>query len=112
MTMSKRGMRLTFYVCAAIGVLAFGSDVSAQTAGPQSNSLTFSAPVQVPGVTLPAGTYVFEHVRTVSGDPSVQILSTSRKALIARVRTSPVVRKVAGANVTFRGPANGPTPAI
>ena len=50
-------IRLT--VAALAGILIVAASVSATSVG-HTNYLTFSAPIALPGVSLPAGTYIFE----------------------------------------------------
>src|SRR6266852_5468497 len=45
--------------------------------------LTFSGPVEIPGVALPAGTYIFKLADANSGSRVIQVLSRDRKTLYA-----------------------------
>src|SRR5713226_10573891 len=45
--------------------------------------LTFSGPVEIPGVGLPAGTYIFKIANPNSGLDVVQVLSRDRKTVYA-----------------------------
>ena len=61
---------------------------------PGEHFLTFSAPVQVPGVSLAAGAYIFRFVT-----PSVvQVLSADRTAVYAMFTTAPAQRRNATAD--------------
>ena len=64
-------------------------------------ALTFSAPVRLPGVTLAAGTYVFQRVGSDRDMRSMQVFSVKPQQLLATLRTSPVTRARSGAEVVF-----------
>ena len=61
----------------------------------QLTEVTFSAPIQIPGQVLPAGSYVFQQA-----DPEdenlVRIFSADRSILYATLRTIPTDRREAG----------------
>ena len=59
---------------------------------PGDHFLTFSAPVQIPEVSLPAGTYVF----TIVAPSIVRVSSADRTQHYAMLHTLPVQRAVAG----------------
>ena len=57
----------------------------------QQTRLTFSVPVQIPGQTLPAGTYIFQ--RADSDDLNlIQIFKADHSALLATVETTSAER--------------------
>src|ERR1043166_1742960 len=57
----------------------------------KETSFTFNEPVEIPGMVLPAGTYVFK--RAVTVDPHViQILNADQTRLYATVMTVPDYR--------------------
>jgi hypothetical protein len=65
----------------------------AQQTGAEATKLTeinLSGPIQVPGVTLPAGTYTFQTPEP--GDHVVQIFNKDRSKLLATVMTIPEER--------------------
>ena len=64
---------------------------SAQTWDDKSY-LTFSGPVSIPGVTLPAGTYLFRFPSRQTAWSVVQVLSQDRKIVYAMVMTIPTTR--------------------
>jgi hypothetical protein len=70
------------WVWAAVGVavfaLALGQHVAAGTIE-RTTYLTFSQPVQLPGVALGAGTYVFELANPMSAAGVVRVLSRDRR---------------------------------
>ena len=72
----------TVLFLAVLAVLA--TRVSAQDSNTQERSfLTFSAPVELPGVTLPAGTYTFRLADTPSRNV-VQVLSRDEKDIMGQ----------------------------
>jgi hypothetical protein len=87
------------------------SEAAAQPSGPRSASVTFSAPVQLPGIVLPAGVYVFEQTINGSGDGAVSVWNTTSKVLVVRLHTVATKRGSAGSPVTFREIRSTP-PAI
>jgi len=56
-------------------------------------TITFSAPVQIPGQVLPAGTYIFQKADPEDDQNLVQILSADRSILYATLQTLPVERR-------------------
>jgi hypothetical protein len=58
----------------------------------QSTTITFSAPIQVPGQVLPAGTYLFKLVNRDSDLNTVQIFNSDRTVLYATFETIPTQR--------------------
>lgn len=65
-----------------LGVLATSS-TSAFGNGARTTHFTFSGAVQLPGVTLPAGTYTFEVVNPGLGSDVVRVMSRDRSKLHA-----------------------------
>jgi hypothetical protein len=59
----------------------------------QSTTITFSAPVQVPGQVLPAGSYLFKLVSRDSDLNTVQIFNADRTVLYATFQTIPTDRR-------------------
>jgi hypothetical protein len=53
----------------------------------QATTITFSAPVQIPGQVLPAGTYVFRLVNADSDRNIVQIFNADRTRMYATLHT-------------------------
>jgi hypothetical protein len=58
----------------------------------QSTKMTFSEPVHLPGVTLPAGTYWFKLVDSPSDRDIVQIFNADRSVLYATELAMPTLR--------------------
>jgi len=75
----------------------------------QLTQVTFSAPVQIPGQVLPAGTYIFQQA-----DPEdlnlVRIFSANRRVLYATLQTMPTDRVQAGdTTIVLAKPQSGDT---
>jgi hypothetical protein len=83
-----------FIVCA----VAFMSALVSGTATAQDNNwnqrtyFTFSAPVELPGKTLPAGTYLFRLVDSPSNRHVVQVFDKDEKNILATVLAIPAQR--------------------
>ena len=82
---------------AAIGLLSalLCAPVSAQPEWTEETKITFSTPVQIPGMILPPGTYTFRLANPESGRNVVQIFDANdqhliaSKVVIAKQRTEP-----------------------
>jgi hypothetical protein len=88
--------------------------VTAQDFNPlEKTFLTFSAPVELPGVTLPAGTYMFKLADT-PGRNVVQVMSADGKDILGQWLFVQAERPdVSGETVvTFRETTAGATPAV
>jgi hypothetical protein len=98
----------------AFAVLAFTS--TAAHAQPIDNRtlFTFSQPVTLPGVTLPAGQYLFRNPDTITGRRVVQVLSADGTKAYAQLLTIPAQRFDAPAQpeIRFMETAEGTPPAI
>ena len=82
----------------------------------KSTLLTFSAPVTLPGVTLPAGTYLFKFADPINAPGVLSVMSQDGTTPYALLHTIPIVRTETESNnseiVTFKeAPANEP-PAL
>jgi hypothetical protein len=86
--------------------------VSAQSGGRHADTVTFSEPVQLPGITLPAGSYLFEHVAGPGGANRVTVSAAASNKLVAQIRVVPLQRGAIGNAITFRPTAVGMMPAI
>ena len=112
--MLSRKMLAAAFVAAILAV-AGTSALQAETGWSHTNYLTFSAPVALPGVQLPAGTYVFElampsserHLVRVTSRDRHQIYLTAFTNLVPRPRD--LSRKQV---VTFGEAAKGNAPPI
>jgi hypothetical protein len=74
--------------CAAAAIVAAPSVVRADDYN-KLTYLTFSAPVQVPGVTLPAGKYMFKLANPESGRRAIQIWKGDGSELLTTLLTIP-----------------------
>ena len=85
------------YVTIAMAV-AFGLlfEMSAQ-AGElnEETTITFSAPVDIPGHVLPAGTYVFKLLNSDTDTNMVQVLNADQTNVYATLHTIPAIRRQA-----------------
>lgn len=109
----KRVMTLATAGVAAL-LVAFTIGVAAQDFNPQEKTfLTFSAPVELPGMTLQAGTYVFRLADT-PGRNVVQVLSRDEKDILGQWLFVQAQRpEVTGETViTFKETREGTTPAV
>jgi len=109
--MLKSKLALVSCVAIVAGLLAARA---ASGSIPHTNYLTFNAPFALPGVLLPAGTYVFDVVATGSNDV-VRVTSRDRSRIyltaftvrVQRPKTLPVTRQIA-----FNEVAAGMTPPV
>jgi hypothetical protein len=100
--------------CVAAVLLALSVSVGAQDFNPSERTfLTFSNSVEMPGMTLPAGTYTFRLADT-PGRNVVQVLSQDEKMIHGQFLFVQAERPdVTGETVvTFRETREGSTPAI
>ena len=113
--MRKALMILSFtaLVAGLIAPPAWAQDVSDSLH--KATHLTFSGPVSLPNVTLPAGTYMFRFV-DVNGTDVLQVLSDDGNTAYAMFNTIPIARaKSDSANapiVTFKETPAGAPAAI
>ena len=109
----KRAITIATASVAAV-LLTFTMSVSAQDFNTQKRTLlTFSAPVEMPGMTLPAGTYVFRIADTPSRNV-VQVFDKDEKDIIGQwLYVSAERPQVTGETVvTFKETREGTTPAV
>jgi hypothetical protein len=78
----------------SIAVLGFGLSAARANADQwdKKTTVTFSAPVEVPGKVLPAGTYVFKLLDSPSDRHIVQIYDADQKKLLATILAVPDYR--------------------
>jgi hypothetical protein len=76
--------------------------------------MTFSAPVQIPGHVLPAGSYLFERADRGSEPNVVQVFSSDRTVLYGTFLTVETERlePTGHTTVTLAEPESGGTPAL
>ena len=88
MSHQKRTLATTFVAMLAIGLApAIRADVH-----DKKTIVTFSAPVEVPGKALPAGTYVFKLLDSTSNRNILQIWDKDEKQLLATILAIPDYR--------------------
>ena len=96
-----------------LGVLG-SSAVGAFINASRTTYFTFSRSVQLPGVTLPAGTYIFEIANPTGGSNAVVVRSRDRSKVYAMKLTQGIYREQSGemkAAITFgETPAGTPPP--
>jgi hypothetical protein len=95
-------------------LVAVTMNVKAQDLNPQEKTyLTFSGPVELPGMTLPAGTYTFKLADT-PGRNVVQVMSQDEKEIHGQFLFVQSTRRDATGEtvVTFKETAAGTTPAV
>ena len=80
----------------------------------ESTKLTFSQPVQVPGRTLPAGTYEFVLANSQSSREIVRIFNANGTELLATIQTVPTerARETDGTSVTLAQRPDGQPAAL
>jgi hypothetical protein len=103
-----------FAACAAAVVLTLGISVGAQDFNSQERTfMTFSGPIEMPGLRLEAGTYVFRLADT-AGRNVVQVLSQDEKQMLGQWLFVQAERpEVSGETVvTFKETTPGATPAV
>jgi len=101
------------------GVVLFGV-LAASTTGAmmdirRTTYFTFSGPVQIPGVALPAGTYIFEVANPDGGADIVRVLSRDRKKSYLMQFTHSVERPSRGnldATITLGETSAGVPPKV
>ena len=58
----------------------------------QTTTITFGKPVELPGISLPAGTYVFKMLDYLSNQDMVEVLSQDKRTVYGLFRTIPDYR--------------------
>lgn len=83
-----------FVVCAVaiLSALVLGTAAAQDNNWNQRTYFTFSAPVELPGKTLPAGTYLFRLVDSPSNRHIVQVFDKDEKEILATVLAIPAQR--------------------
>jgi hypothetical protein len=102
-------------VAAALGALVIGGAAQPTRAWSDINHreyLTFSGPVAIPGVILPAGTYMFEVPSPSFSNTLVTVRSRDGRQVYLTRFTNAVDRRDPGTPVTFRETARGQVPQI
>jgi hypothetical protein len=105
---------LTVTACVLAVIALLGVSVAAQDANTQKRTfMTFSNTVEMPGVTLPAGTYTFRIADNASRNV-VQVLSRDEKEVLGQWLFVPADRPEASSDtvVMFKEAREGSTPAV
>ena len=109
-----RRVKMIATACVTAAVVALGISATAQDLNPRDKTfLTFSGPVELPGVTLQAGTYVFR-LADNAGRNVVQVLTQDERDVLGQWLFVQHERPdVTGETVvTFRETREGATPAV
>jgi hypothetical protein len=80
-------------ICAAALVSAFGTAAAQDSNTNQRTYFTFSAPIELPGKTLPAGTYLFKILDSPSNRHVVQVFDKDEKQIHTTVLAIPAQRR-------------------
>jgi hypothetical protein len=100
-------------LCIVLGLLiAFGVFYELAAHADETNEstkITFSAPIQIPGQVLPAGTYIFQQAAPNDDLNVVQIFNADGSALYATLQTVSAERTEATGDtaITLAEPENG-----
>ena len=110
---TARRLLVALSAVALVAWLAPSAGAQGTTTRQRTTYITFSQPVSLPGITLPAGTYIFQHLAPgiVNHRHVVQVLSKDRQKIYATLLAIPNTQiKPAGKPfVMFRErPANAP----
>jgi len=95
---TKRSRGLTLTMMSSVLVGAFVLVVAAPARADECDKLTyltFSAPVELPGVTLPAGTYQFSHVDCMTTPAVLRVTSEDGSKVYGMFSTIPEQRMTA-----------------
>jgi hypothetical protein len=102
-------------VCAVFAVALLGGAVTEGSVGARTSYITFSGAVRLPGVTLPAGTYIFERVDSLNRIDLVRVLARDRSKTYMMGFTNLVERPAkmsSKATITLGEAAAGMAPAV
>ena len=89
------GVALVTFVLASSASAQFTGFLAGRITWDDRSLLTFSGPVSLPSVTLPAGTYLFRFPSLNTSRDVIQVLSEDRKNVFAMVYTIPAYRQTA-----------------
>lgn len=105
--------QLTITLLAAAGAVILAPAAHAD-AWNEKTILTFSAPVEIPGHTLPAGTYVFRLINSQSNRQIVQVMNKDENHAYGMFLTIPDYRAIPSEKtiVTFKERPAGSPPAL
>ena len=109
--MNRRGMLVVTLGLALVGLVA-AAPGDASVDSERTTELTFSKPFSLPGVTLGAGTYIFERAAPLSAIEVVRVSSQDRR-FVYYMGFTELVQKPRGvaSPITFgEAPAGAPVP--
>lgn len=92
---SPRNNRVRFVVFGVLGLALLATLLAPASSADEWNKktiLTFSAPVEIPGKVLPAGTYVFKLLDSPSNRHIVQVFDRDEKQLLGTILAVPDYR--------------------
>jgi hypothetical protein len=99
------------WTLAAVSAVVLSAGTMAAATWNDRTILTFSEKVQVPGTTLPAGTYAFELLDPMATSDLVKITSADGSKVFTTIQTVPVMRKeLEGDTVLKFDPADADSP--
>ena len=87
--------KVLFFLSSLAVVAVFATPASAQALpvpADRATYLTFSGPVSLPSVSLPAGTYLFRFADPMESDSILEVLSQDGKTVYAMMNTIRVTR--------------------
>jgi hypothetical protein len=105
----------TLFLVTAAAVLTVTASTSALSELPRHTTyLTFNTPISLPGVSLPAGTYIFELADSQTSEQVVQVLSRDRAHTYLLTLTRNIVRPkgLGDRFITFAEGRVGATPRV
>lgn len=106
--MEKPPMSTYRTIRAALCLASFMMFAGPAVAQTSSNSITFSGPVLLPGVELPAGSYTF----AVIGSGRTVVVSDINRHVIATLQVTPITRSARGDMIAMRAAVAGRAPEI
>lgn len=99
-----RTYRLSCAVLCLVTFMGYAEPAGAQT----PNVVTFTGPVQLPGVLLPAGGYTF----ALGRDGRTIVVSDAERHIVATLHVAPITRAAAGNIITMRPAVGTAAPEI
>ena len=107
--------QLTTRMMGTCAALLLGATLAtAQTDNSRTTIVTFSAPVALPGVTLPAGSYMFKLADSQTNRNIVQVFDKDRSKIFATILAIPAQREKPADEtvITFRESPASMAPAV
>jgi hypothetical protein len=84
--------QLTTKITGTLAALALGASLASAQPSDRSTIVTFSAPVSLPGITLPAGSYLFKLADSQTNRNIVQVFDKERSKIFATILAIPAER--------------------